>query len=300
MTGYASTQVLLASTAPPSSTAPVRLGLEIRSVNSRFLDLGFRMPDELRMHEAALRDLVSAQLKRGKVEVRVHLEADQHAGLTQPDAALLGQLSQWQTQVQAVLPQALGLSVADILKLSVQPQANPQDLGPALLQLAQDALASLLQARSREGQRLGQHLLEQVGQLQALVAKALPLVPTLVAQQRQRFLDRWHEALGLGQESANADQAQDRALSEATAFAIRIDVAEELTRLGAHLAEITQCLNHPPAKEGVGKRLDFLIQELHREANTLGSKSAALEMTRVGVDMKVLIEQMREQVQNLE
>jgi uncharacterized protein (TIGR00255 family) len=300
MTGYASTQVLLASTAPPSSTAPVRLGLEIRSVNSRFLDLGFRMPDELRMHEAALRDLVSAQLKRGKVEVRVHLEADQHAGLTQPDAALLGQLSQWQTQVQAVLPQARGLSVADILKLSVQPQANPQDLGPALLQLAQDALASLLQARSREGQRLGQHLLEQVGQLQALVAKALPLVPTLVAQQRQRFLDRWHEALGLGQESANADQAQDRALSEATAFAIRIDVAEELTRLGAHLAEITQCLNHPPAKEGVGKRLDFLIQELHREANTLGSKSAALEMTRVGVDMKVLIEQMREQVQNLE
>ena len=300
MTGYASTQVLLASTAPPSSTAPVRLGLEIRSVNSRFLDLGFRMPDELRMHEAALRDLVSAQLKRGKVEVRVHLEADQHAGLTQPDAALLGQLSQWQTQVQAVLPQARGLSVADILKLSVQPQANPQDLGPALLQLAQDALASLLQARSREGQRLGQHLLEQVGQLQALVAKALPLVPTLVAQQRQRFLDRWHEALGLGQESANADQAQDRALSEATAFAIRIDVAEELTRLGAHLAEITQYLNHPPAKEGVGKRLDFLIQELHREANTLGSKSAALEMTRVGVDMKVLIEQMREQVQNLE
>ena len=300
MTGYASTQVLLASTAPTSSTAPVRLGLEIRSVNSRFLDLGFRMPDELRMHEAALRDLVSAQLKRGKVEVRVHLEADQHAGLTQPDAALLGQLSQWQTQVQAVLPQARGLSVADILKLSVQPQANPQDLGPALLQLAQDALASLLQARSREGQRLGQHLLEQVGQLQALVAKALPLVPTLVAQQRQRFLDRWHEALGLGQESANADQAQDRALSEATAFAIRIDVAEELTRLGAHLAEITQCLNHPPVKEGVGKRLDFLIQELHREANTLGSKSAALEMTRVGVDMKVLIEQMREQVQNLE
>ena len=300
MTGYASTQVLLASTAPPSSTAPVRLGLEIRSVNSRFLDLGFRMPDELRMHEAALRELISAQLKRGKVEVRVHLESDQQAGLAPPDAALLGQLSQWQTQVQAVLPQARGLSVADILKLSVQPQANPQDLGPALLQLAQDALASLLQARSREGQRLVQHLLEQVGQLQALVAKALPLVPTLVAQQRQRFLDRWHEALGLGQESANADQAQDRALSEATAFAIRIDVAEELTRLGAHLEEITQCLNRPPAKEGVGKRLDFLIQELHREANTLGSKSAALEMTRVGVDMKVLIEQMREQVQNLE
>jgi uncharacterized protein (TIGR00255 family) len=300
MTGYASTQVLLASAAAPSPSAPVRLGFEIRSVNSRFLDLGFRMPDELRMHEAALRELISAQLKRGKVEVRAHLEADQHAGLTQPDAALLEQLSQLQAQVQTVLPQARGLSVADILKLSVQPQANSQDLGAPLMQLAQDALTSLLQSRAREGQRLAQHLLEQVEQLQTLVAKALPLVPTLVAQQRQRFLDRWQEALGLGQESANADMAQDRALSEATAFAIRIDVAEELTRLGAHLQEITQCLNRPPAKEGVGKRLDFLIQELHREANTLGSKSAALEMTRIGVDMKVLIEQMREQVQNLE
>jgi uncharacterized protein (TIGR00255 family) len=278
----------------------VRRGFEIRSVNSRFLDLGFRMPDELRMHEAALRELISAQLKRGKVEVRAHLEADQHAGLTQPDAALLEQLSQLQAQVQTVLPQARGLSVADILKLSVQPQANPQDLGAPLMQLAQDALTSLLQSRAREGQRLALHLLEQVEQVQTLVAKALPLVPTLVAQQRQRFLDRWQEALGLGQESANADMAQDRALSEATAFAIRIDVAEELTRLGAHLQEITQCLNRPPAKEGVGKRLDFLIQELHREANTLGSKSAALEMTRIGVDMKVLIEQMREQVQNLE
>ena len=300
MTGYASTQVLLASAAAPSPSAPVRLGFEIRSVNSRFLDLGFRMPDELRMHEAALRELISAQLKRGKVEVRAHLEADQHAGLTQPDAALLEQLSQLQAQVQTVLPQARGLSVADILKLSVQPQANPQDLGAPLMQLAQDALTSLLQSRAREGQRLALHLLVQVEQVQTLVAKALPLVPTLVAQQRQRFLDRWQEALGLGQESANADMAQDRALSEATAFAIRIDVAEELTRLGAHLQEITQCLNRPPAKEGVGKRLDFLIQELHREANTLGSKSAALEMTRIGVDMKVLIEQMREQVQNLE
>ena len=300
MTGYASTQVLLASASAPAPSAPVRLGFEIRSVNSRFLDLGFRMPDELRMHEAALRELISAQLKRGKVEVRAHLEADQHAGLTKPDPALLDQLSLLQAQVQTVLPQARGLSVADILKLSVQPQANPQDLGAPLMQLANDALASLLQSRAREGERLAQHLLEQVGQLQALVAKALPLVPTLVAQQRQRFLDRWQEALGLGQESANADMAQDRALSEATAFAIRIDVAEELTRLGAHLEEITQCLNRPSAKEGVGKRLDFLIQELHREANTLGSKSAALEMTRIGVDMKVLIEQMREQVQNLE
>ncbi len=299
MTGYASTQVLLPPPAP-SASPPLRLGLEIRSVNSRFLDLGFRMPDELRAHEAALRDLISAQIKRGKVEVRVHLESEASAGLGAPSPEVLQRLAQLQMQVQAQLPQARGLSVADVLKLSVQPQSDAQTMGPALLKLAQDAIASLLQARAREGLRLSQHLLAQVTQLQALVAKAIPLVPNLVAQQRQRFLDRWQEAMALGQESVSPELAQDRALSEATAFAIRIDVAEELTRLSAHLDEITHCLQKPPAKEGVGKRLDFLIQELHREANTLGSKSAALEMTRVGVDMKVLIEQMREQVQNLE
>ncbi|NBX54582.1 MAG: YicC family protein [Betaproteobacteria bacterium] len=299
MTGYASTQVLLPSPAP-SATPALRLGLEIRSVNSRFLDLGFRMPDELRPHEAALRDLISAQIKRGKVEVRIHLESPDAAGLVAPSPDLLQHLAQLQKLVQAELPQARGLSVADVIKLSVQPPSEALALGPALMKITQESIASLLQSRAREGQRLSQHLLAQVTQLQALVAKAIPLVPSLVAQQRQRFLDRWQEAMSLGQEAVSPELAQERALSEATAFAIRIDVAEELTRLSAHLDEITQSLQNPPAREGVGKRLDFLIQELHREANTLGSKSAALEMTRVGMDMKVLIEQMREQVQNLE
>ncbi|MCY1364342.1 hypothetical protein D9M69_511410 [compost metagenome] len=129
--------------------------------------------------------------------------------------------------------------------------------------------------------------------------QAGPLVPQLVEQQRTRFLERWQEAMGLtaGTGGTLPEAAQDRALTEATAFAIRIDVAEELTRLNSHLDEIERLL-----KKGgdIGKRLDFLIQELHREANTLGSKSAALELTRIGVDMKVLIEQMREQVQNIE
>jgi uncharacterized protein (TIGR00255 family) len=119
----------------------------------------------------------------------------------------------------------------------------------------------------------------------------------LVEQQRQRFLERWKEAMALGDDSIAPQAAQERALSEATAFAIRIDVAEELTRLDSHLEEIERLIR----KGGeIGKRLDFLIQELHREANTMGSKSAALELTRVSVDMKVLIEQMREQVQNIE
>ena len=140
-------------------------------------------------------------------------------------------------------------------------------------------------------------LLDHLAQLRKLAAQALPLVPQLVEQQRNRFLERWQEAMGLGGGAVVPESAQDRALSEATAFAIRIDVAEELTRLDSHLDEIERLV-----KKGgeIGKRLDFLIQELHREANTLGSKSATLELTRIGVDMKVLVEQMREQVQNIE
>jgi uncharacterized protein (TIGR00255 family) len=140
-------------------------------------------------------------------------------------------------------------------------------------------------------------LVGHADQLMALANKAQPLLPKLVEQQRTRFLERWHEALGAAQTTQDSDMARDRALTEATAYAIRIDVAEELTRLSSHLQEIKQLL----AKGGeLGKRLDFLIQELHREANTLGSKSSSLELTRISVDMKVLIEQMREQVQNIE
>ena len=140
-------------------------------------------------------------------------------------------------------------------------------------------------------------LLDRTAQLRQLAAQAQPMLPQLVELQRQRFLDRWNEALGAAQADAATSAAQERALAEATAFAIRIDVAEELTRLQSHLDEIERLIH----KGGeVGKRLDFFIQELHREANTLGSKSSSLELTRISVDMKVLIEQMREQVQNIE
>jgi uncharacterized protein (TIGR00255 family) len=165
------------------------------------------------------------------------------------------------------------------------------------MDLAQRALADMVAAREREGERLVAMLLDRLKQLRALAEQAGPLVPRLVEQQRQRFMERWKEAMQLAEGAAVPEAAQDRALTEATAFAIRIDVAEEVTRLQSHLDEIQRLL-----KKGgeVGKRLDFLIQELHREANTLGSKSAAMELTRISVDMKVLIEQMREQVQNIE
>jgi uncharacterized protein (TIGR00255 family) len=166
-----------------------------------------------------------------------------------------------------------------------------------LLKLAGLALEELRIARGREGQRLTDMLLDRTQQLRQLAHQAQPLVPQLVAQQRQKFLDRWREAMSLTEGTTLPEAAQDRALSEATAFAIRIDVAEEITRLTSHLDEVERLLQ----KGGeLGKRLDFLIQEMHREANTLGSKSAALELTRISVDMKVLIEQMREQVQNIE
>jgi uncharacterized protein (TIGR00255 family) len=300
MTGYASAQAPLTPETDGRAGAGTRLGLEIRSVNSRFLDLSFRMPEELRQHEAALRELLSAGLKRGKVEVRAALESSQDSALAEPSPRLLQRLNGLQDTIQSWLPQARGLSVADVIRLSASQSALPDNLGPTVTTLAKTALKQLNQARAREGERLAQTLRDRVAQLRALAEQAAPLIPQLVDQQRQRFLERWREAMALTDGAVLPEAAQDRALSEATAFAIRIDVAEELTRLSSHLVEIDNLLGTTAKNDGVGKRLDFLIQELHREANTLGAKSAALDLTRISVDMKVLIEQMREQVQNLE
>jgi uncharacterized protein (TIGR00255 family) len=177
--------------------------------------------------------------------------------------------------------------------------SSPAALDAPALAAAREALAGLRAAREREGARLVAVLMERVTHLRALAEKAGPLLPAVVQRQRERFLERWQEALAASGAAASvpAEALHERALNEAAAFAIRIDVAEELARLRAHLDEVQRLLQ---AGGEVGKRLDFLIQELHREANTLGSKSAALELTNVSVEMKVAIEQMREQVQNLE
>ncbi len=300
MTGYASAQHGAAFTGSDSENrqmAPARLGLEIRSVNSRFLDLSFRLPDELRQHEPTLREILARHLKRGKVEVRAAIETPAAGNVVEPGPRLLQRLNAVQDTVRAWLPGAAPLSVADVLRLTTSASGSDTDWSEVLPGLARDALDALLAAREREGARLVTMLRGHVEQLRALAAQAVPLVPRLVEQQRTRFLERWKEAMALTDGAVPPDLAQDRALTEATAFAIRIDVAEELTRLNSHLDEIERLLTKGAE---VGKRLDFLIQELHREANTLGSKSAALELTHVSVDMKVLIEQMREQVQNIE
>jgi len=300
MTGYASAQHSTSNAPPDSSsknTPAGQLGLEIRSVNSRFLDLSFKLPEDLRQFEPALRDVLIAQLKRGKVEVRASIELTASSGVPEPSVKLLQRLNAVQDNVKAWLPQAVPLSVADVMKLCVAEQTDACDWSAHIVPLAQDALKALLLARQREGERLATMLLEHIAQLRTLAHKAVPLIPQLVAQQRQRFVDRWKEAMALTDGTTLPEAAQDRALTEATAFAIRIDVAEEITRVNSHLDEIERLI-----KKGgeIGKRLDFLIQELHREANTMGSKSAALELTHISVDMKVLIEQMREQVQNIE
>jgi len=300
MTGYASAQHSPgAASAGEGSKPPVgmRLGLEIRSVNSRFLDLSFRLSEELRGHEPALRELITARVKRGKVEVRAGLEGMGAEVVREPTVRMLQRLGAVQDTVRGWLPDAPALTVAEILRLASSEDSGNVDWGEPLQQLAGQVLAELLAAREREGARLATMLLGHLKQLRALAEQARPLIPQLVEQQRQRFLERWKEAMALTEGAATPEAAQDRALTEATAFAIRIDVAEELTRLAAHLDEIERLV-----KKGgdIGKRLDFLIQELHREANTMGSKSAALELTKISVDMKVLIEQMREQVQNLE
>lgn len=300
MTGYASVQSSTAQPTPetePSRDFNARLGVEIRSVNSRFLDLAFRLPDEMRQAEPALRELLTGQLKRGKVEMRVSLESGSASNLRAPSSVTLQRLGSIEDSIKSWLPQAGALSVADVLRLATNEDKKPHDHSAELLQLAQKAVTELMAAREREGARLAQMLLDRTRQLRVLAESAVLMVPKLVEQQKNRFLERWKEALAVGGSTILPEIAHDRALTEATAFAIRIDVAEEITRLASHLDEIDRLL----AGGGeLGKRLDFLIQELHREANTLGSKSASLELTRVSVDMKVLIEQIREQVQNIE
>ncbi|HQQ70108.1 MAG TPA: YicC family protein [Alicycliphilus sp.] len=297
MTGYASVQQAAAAEGEGGPDNARRLGLEMRSVNSRFLDLSLRLSDELRAQEPALRALLTQQLKRGKVELRVFVESSDATLLAEPTPRLLQRVEALQDTVRAWLPNAAPLSVAEALRLCANAGAPEQDWSAPTLELAERALAEMVAAREREGERLVVMLLDRLKQLRVLAKQAGPLVPQLVEQQRQRFMERWKEAMQLAEGAAVPEAAQDRALSEATAFAIRIDVAEEVTRLQSHLDEIERLL-----KKGgeVGKRLDFLIQELLREANTLGSKAAAIELTNIAVEMKVAIEQMREQVQNIE
>jgi uncharacterized protein (TIGR00255 family) len=309
MTGFGNASATAASAASSegaSATDSAAVTVELRSVNSRFLDISFRMPDELRQHEGALRDLITAGCRRGKVDVRVSAAKSSGDDWPQPTSDQLNRLSRLEGTVTAWMSKAQPLSVNEVLHwCRSAPTASVGRVDEALMEAGKRAVAALREARAREGEKLVAILMERIVRLRELAAQAEPLVPAVVERQQQKFLDRWAEALKAtgGHEATSSagsvptEALRERAMNEAATFALRIDVAEELSRLRAHLEEIARLL-----KGGgeLGKRLDFLIQELHREANTLGSKSAALELTGVSVEMKVLIEQMREQVQNVE
>ncbi|QPF74660.1 YicC family protein [Roseateles sp. DAIF2] len=298
MTGYASASAQPVSSSETSSVSSASVTVELRSVNGRFLDLGFRMPEDLRGLEPALRELIGAAFKRGKIELRINTQRESESSWPQPQPEQLNRLARLESTVQGWLPKAQALSVHEILHWCKSGGAS-EKLDEATLEAARACITGLVEAREREGAKLVAILLERIARLRELATQAEPLVPAVVQRQQQRFLERWQEALASSgaAQTISEDALRERALNEAAAYAIRIDVAEELARLRAHLEEISRLLR----KGGeIGKRLDFLIQELHREANTLGSKSAALELTNISVEMKVAIEQMREQVQNLE
>ncbi|MCA0243400.1 MAG: YicC family protein [Proteobacteria bacterium] len=302
MTGFASGTCEAPAAAGGAAAA---VTAELRSVNGRFLDLSLRLPDELRGLEPALRELIGGAIRRGKVELRMAAQQAASDPWPNPGADQLNRLSRLESQIQGWLPQARGLSVNEVMQWC-RGGSTAEKLDETALEAARRCVEGLREARAREGARLAAMLLDRVRQLRALAGRAAPLVPQVVQRQQQRFLERWNEALGAATAGAGAaalatplpaQALQERALNEAAAYAIRIDVAEELTRLASHLDEIERLLQ---AGGELGKRLDFLIQELQREANTLGSKSPALELTAISVEMKVLVEQMREQVQNLE
>lgn len=284
MTGFATTAVELDAGS---------LTLEIRAVNHRYLDLQLRVPDELRILEQTLRESISARISRGKVECRIGFAA--RASIANPariNQPLLQQLSQWSDEVRATMPNAREFSVADILRwngILESPPLSADSLRATVLELLQTTLHDFTASRSREGEKLKDFLLQRVAQINSLRELVAPRIPAALKAYEEKLRTRLQEAMGSSDD--------ERLHQEISLFASKIDVDEELSRLHSHLTEMERVL----AKGGVvGKRLDFLMQELHREANTLGSKSVDADVSRASMDMKILIEQMREQIQNLE
>ncbi|HHW65962.1 MAG TPA: YicC family protein [Rhodocyclaceae bacterium] len=271
----------------------VSLHLELRSVNSRYLDLGFRIVDDLRAAEPAIRERISARLGRGKVECRLNLQTGHAAPRSMAlNAALLDQLADAQVALRARFADAAPLSVNELLRwpgMLADDSLGFDELLPAIVELTNAALDDLVATRRREGEKLADMIRERVARMRELVATATPRMPAVVVEYQERLTAKLRDAV--------ASLDEDRIRQEVALYAQRIDVDEELTRLNTHLDEVERILK---AGGAAGKRLDFLMQELNREANTLASKSPATDITAIAMEMKVLIEQMREQVQNLE
>jgi uncharacterized protein (TIGR00255 family) len=268
--------------------------LELKSVNSRFLDVVFRAGDEMRSLEMPLREQLAAKIGRGKVECRMHIVPHQDGARRElvPDSALVAQLGRLDRAVRETLPDAAPLSVAEILRwpgVLGDDTLDPAALQSECLALLSTVLEEFTASRLREGAKLAATILDRVAKMRELVGRVGPMLPLALADYEQRLAAKLREAV--------AALDEDRIRQEIGVVAARIDVAEELARLSTHLDEVQRVVDKGGA---VGKRLDFLMQELNREANTLASKSVSTDVTAIALDLKLLIEQMREQVQNLE
>ena len=288
MTGYAIAAQELADGAFTGA-----LTVEIRAVNNRYLDIQFRLPEELRAVEPALREMLAAKLTRGKIECRVSLAASAAIPVASAlNEAMLQQLAALNAQVLKVFPQAGSLRAADVLRWPGMLGADTlpaEALRNACRESAATALDEFMAARAREGAKLKEAILERASAIEQRVAAVAPRMPAAIAAFQEKLNLRLKEAL------VNTDD--ERIRQEVVLFAGKIDVDEELTRLKTHMSELRRILGKGGA---AGKRLDFLMQELNREANTLGAKAADIEITQASMDLKLLIEQMREQIQNIE
>jgi uncharacterized protein (TIGR00255 family) len=294
MTGFAA-----ASAATPRGS----LSVELKSVNARFLELGIRLPDELRALEAGAREQLSARLSRGKVEVRVTVTRDPTAPQAQLSRPMLARLAAIADEARSAVPGAGALSLGDILRwpgVIESAEDELEQLREPFTRALEQALELLGQTRLREGAALAAALLERCDGIDRILTELRAQVPAILAMLARKLQERLTQALVpalVGSNHLSREELNDRIRQEVTLYGMRADVDEELQRLGTHVAEVRRVLS---AGGAVGRRLDFLMQELNREANTVGSKASAIEMTNAAVELKLLIEQMREQIQNLE
>jgi uncharacterized protein (TIGR00255 family) len=282
MTGYATAS---------ADSARGRLSLELRSVNARYLDLQFRVAEELRALEPMLREAIGARVSRGKVDCRFYFNQSAGAQLAQRlEPAALARLKALSDEVRKAFPEAGALRVGDILRwpgVTAEPPLDEEQLRKVTADLCRRALDDLVAARGREGGKLAASIGERVAAMRRRVDDVKPLVPQAIVAYQAKLAERLKEAL------ASADD--ERIRTEIAVFASKSDVDEELERLTVHLAEVDRVLRHGGA---AGKRL--LAQELNREANTLASKAASAQISDCALELKLLVEQVREQVQNIE
>ncbi len=283
MTGFASAE---------AASPPFRLVWELRSVNHRYLDMSLRLPEELRALEPECRELVADAVRRGKLECTLKVTTETRRRGVEIAEDALAELEALEGRIRRVFPEARPFSIGDVLRwpgVLVEPEPDFAALAEPTKAALREAAAALQEARRREGERIVGLIARRNEAILVTLHKLRPLLGTLETHYRRKLEERL----------ARVDvQAQpERLEQELVLVAQRLDVTEEVDRLESHVAEVADVLERD---EPIGRRLDFLIQEMNREANTLGSKSQDEELTRAAVELKVLIEQMREQVQNLE